>query len=206
MTTFNESAPRSAPIRIAAEILQKVYTTGQVATICKVAPRTVSKWFDSGRLKGYRIPDSQDRRIPAPHLFAFMLHHGIEQLIPREWIATGERVLYAWIPAEYPDAPNTEKLLRAESEFDAALWVNDPTNHKGVCVIGTANGYHAALRLAMRLKGISRDLRVVVVYTTADICDMATTDNLNGIAQIMCASPAEFNAKVLPLLEPLPVS
>ena len=35
----------------------KVFTTGQVAKICKVAPRTVSKWFDSGRLKGYRIPD-----------------------------------------------------------------------------------------------------------------------------------------------------
>ena len=34
----------------------KVFTTGQVAKICKVAPRTVSKWFDSGRLKGYRIP------------------------------------------------------------------------------------------------------------------------------------------------------
>ncbi|MFM7043497.1 MAG: response regulator, partial [Planctomycetaceae bacterium] len=26
----------------------KVFTTGQVAKICKVAPRTVSKWFDSG--------------------------------------------------------------------------------------------------------------------------------------------------------------
>ncbi len=25
----------------------KVFTTGQVAKICKVAPRTVSKWFDS---------------------------------------------------------------------------------------------------------------------------------------------------------------
>ena len=47
----------------------KVFTTGQVAKICKVAPRTVSKWFDSGRLKGYRIPGSQDRRIPReyPH-------------------------------------------------------------------------------------------------------------------------------------------
>ena len=39
----------------------KVFTTGQVAKICKVAPRTVSKWFDSGRLKGYRIPD---HRLP----------------------------------------------------------------------------------------------------------------------------------------------
>src|ERR687886_569888 len=35
--------------------MKKVFTTGQVAKICKVAPRTVSKWFDSGRLRGYRI-------------------------------------------------------------------------------------------------------------------------------------------------------
>lgn len=186
--------------------LQKVYTTGQVATICKVAARTVSKWFDSGRLKGYRVPGSNDRRIPATNLFAFMLKHGMDQLIPGEWTATGERVLYAWIPAEYPDAPNAEKLLRADSEFDAALWVNDPMNHKGACVIGTANGYNAALRLAMRLKGISPDLRVAVVYAPADVCDMVTTGTLNGIAQIACESPAEFIAKVLPLLALLPVS
>ena len=50
----------------------KVFTTGQVAKICKVAPRTVSKWFDSGRLKGYRIPGSQDRRIPREYLIRFL--------------------------------------------------------------------------------------------------------------------------------------
>ena len=33
-----------------------ILTTGEVAAICNVAPRTVSKWFDSGQLKGYRIP------------------------------------------------------------------------------------------------------------------------------------------------------
>ena len=37
---------------------KEVLTTGEVAKICNVAPRTVSKWFDSGSLKGYRIPGS----------------------------------------------------------------------------------------------------------------------------------------------------
>ncbi|MGN1274093.1 MAG: helix-turn-helix domain-containing protein, partial [Thermoguttaceae bacterium] len=55
----------------------KVFTTGQVAKICKVAPRTVSKWFDSGRLKGYRIPGSQDRRIPREYLLRFLKEHGM---------------------------------------------------------------------------------------------------------------------------------
>ena len=55
----------------------KVFTTGQVAKICKVAPRTVSKWFDSGRLTGYRIPGSQDRRIPREYLIKFLKEHGM---------------------------------------------------------------------------------------------------------------------------------
>ena len=51
---------------------KNVLTTGDVAKICNVAPRTVSKWFDSGQLKGYRIPGSKDRRIPVSELARFM--------------------------------------------------------------------------------------------------------------------------------------
>ncbi len=54
-----------------------VLTTGQVAKICNVAPRTVSKWFDTGQLRGYRIPGSKDRRIPVAQLIRFMKAHGI---------------------------------------------------------------------------------------------------------------------------------
>ena len=48
--------------------VKDVLTTGEVAKICSVAPRTVSKWFDSGALHGYRIPGSKDRRIPLNQL------------------------------------------------------------------------------------------------------------------------------------------
>ncbi|MCZ6834889.1 MAG: response regulator [Planctomycetota bacterium] len=54
-----------------------VLTTGEVAKICNVASRTVSKWFDSGQLRGYRIPGSKDRRIPIGSLVKFMKNHGI---------------------------------------------------------------------------------------------------------------------------------
>lgn len=56
---------------------QVVFTTGQIATLCGVAPRTVAKWFDSGRLKGYRIPGSQDRRVPRESLVAFLTANGM---------------------------------------------------------------------------------------------------------------------------------
>lgn len=64
---------------------REVLTTGQVAKICNVAPRTVSKWFDSGQLRGYRIPGSKDRRIPLHHLIRFMKAHGI----PLDGLETG---------------------------------------------------------------------------------------------------------------------
>ncbi len=54
-----------------------VLTTGEVAKICNVAPRTVSKWFDSGQLRGYRIPGSKDRRIPLDQLVRFMQAHNM---------------------------------------------------------------------------------------------------------------------------------
>src|SRR5712691_9293364 len=70
--------------------VKDVLTTGEVAKICSVAPRTVSKWFDSGQLNGYRIPGSKDRRIPTASLVRFMKHHNI----PLDGLASGRtRVL-----------------------------------------------------------------------------------------------------------------
>ena len=58
----------------------KVYTTGQVARMCSVAPRTVShNWCDSGRLQHYRIPGTMDRRIPHGALVKFLRDHGMPQ-------------------------------------------------------------------------------------------------------------------------------
>lgn len=63
---------------------QKVFSTGQIAVICNVAPRTVSKWFDTGRLKGYRLPAQSatgpgagDRRVGRDDLIAFMTESGL---------------------------------------------------------------------------------------------------------------------------------
>ena len=69
---------------------KNVLTTGDVAKICNVAPRTVSKWFDCGQLKGYRIPGSKDRRIPVSELVRFMKAHNM----PTEALPVGKiRVL-----------------------------------------------------------------------------------------------------------------
>lgn len=59
-----------------------ILTTGQCAKLCGVTPRDVAKWFDSGRLRGYRIPGSQDRRVPKDYLLRFLREQGMP--IPAE--------------------------------------------------------------------------------------------------------------------------
>lgn len=56
---------------------RQVFTTGQIARMCQAAPRTISKWFDSGKLKGYRIPGSKGRRVPRMELIRFMMDNGM---------------------------------------------------------------------------------------------------------------------------------
>ena len=98
---------------------KEVLTTGEVAKICNVAPRTVSKWFDSGSLKGYRIPGSRDRRIPASELVRFMRAHGI----PLEGMNSGRtRVLIVDKEREVVDV--LEKVLGEQTNYEVRSCVS----------------------------------------------------------------------------------
>jgi excisionase family DNA binding protein len=79
--------------------MKDVLTTGDVARLCGVAPRTVSKWFDAGQLRGFKIPGSRDRRIPRDSLIRFMRAYGI--------------------PLKGLDGATTRVLI-VDSEYDAA--------------------------------------------------------------------------------------
>ena len=52
--------------------MKTVFTTGEAAKICKVSQQTIIRCFDSGQLKGFRVPGSRFRRIPRDQLYAFM--------------------------------------------------------------------------------------------------------------------------------------
>ena len=98
---------------------KEVLTTGEVARICCVAPRTVSKWFDTGQLKGYRIPGSKDRRIPRDQLLRFMRAHGM----PLKGMEVGvTRVLIADDEYELAD------VLRSSLEREIGYAVKVATN------------------------------------------------------------------------------
>src|SRR6185437_15918981 len=96
--------------------VKDVLTTGEVAKICNVAPRTVSKWFDSGALHGYRIPGSKDRRIPLNQLIRFMKHHGM----PLNGLMTGcTRVLI--VDDEQDIVEVLEKILEDEAKYEVEV-------------------------------------------------------------------------------------
>jgi len=57
--------------------MKTIFTTGEAADVCKVSQQTIIRCFDSGRLKGFRVPGSRFRRIPRESLLAFMRDNGI---------------------------------------------------------------------------------------------------------------------------------
>lgn len=59
--------------------VKDVYTTGQIAKICGCAPRTVSKWIDRGKLNGFKLPMSDDRRVGRGDLIRFLRDNNYPQ-------------------------------------------------------------------------------------------------------------------------------
>src|SRR5262245_56332899 len=119
--TDDQSCRRARPLsgwRILGERLpmprqKDILTTGEVAKICNVASRTVSKWFDSGQLRGYRIPGSKDRRIPVSSLIKFMKNHGI----PMDGLMSGNtRVLI--VDDEEEVVETLRKILSEQTNYD----------------------------------------------------------------------------------------
>ena len=95
---------------------KNVLTTGDVAKICNVAPRTVSKWFDSGQLKGYRIPGSKDRRIPINELIRFMKQNNM----PVPALPVGKmRVVI--VDNNVESASTLANTLRAKSDYEVMV-------------------------------------------------------------------------------------
>jgi excisionase family DNA binding protein len=67
--------------------MKTVFTTGEAAKICKVSQQTIIRCFDSGQLKGFRVPGSRFRRIPRDILYKFMKENGI----PTDALESGKR-------------------------------------------------------------------------------------------------------------------
>ncbi len=155
--------------------MKKVFTTGQVAKICQVAPRTVSKWFDSGRLKGYRIPGSQDRRIPRDQLIRFLKENGMPlgKLEEEEWhkilVIGAEKLFIDRVKEILPESEDFKYEI-AQSGFEAGIMAG--SIHPDTIIVDLALGRSEAIQIVS-------NLRKDVAYETTLILGLASEDEAN---------------------------
>lgn len=163
--------------------MRTVFTTGQAAKICKVAPRTVTKWFDSGRIKGFRIPGSQDRRIPRESLIRFLKEHGMP-LGELEDEGTAKVLLVGADSAAYTNlsaglAGVSFKLEIAIDAFDAGMQVE--FYQPDAVVIDFSIGHSQALLIAqnLRLIDVYVDLALIALVSDEDVTSGFDRTNFN---------------------------
>lgn len=99
--------------------MKTVFTTGEAAKICKVSQQTIIRCFDSGQLKGFRVPGSRFRRIPRDVLFKFMKENGI----PTDALESGRRKALI-----VDDDEELVELIRDELERDGRFEIRIANN------------------------------------------------------------------------------
>ncbi len=152
--SIGETDPTEAAVRVAK---RRVATSTDVAAIVRVAPRTVSKWIDSGRLKGYRIPGSLDRRVLVPHLVDFLHASGIP--VPRE-LMCGARVVYGLtLPVALPGWDVCDAFQLGELCHEKPILA---------AVIGDEWGVVAAAKAAAHVRENNHDAAVVFVVDASN--------------------------------------
>lgn len=143
----------------------KVFTTGQIAKYCHVAPRTASGWIDSGLLKGYRVPGGKDRRVPRENLIRFMLDHGMP-LGPLETpsiiVVSADAILTDQLRREL-SAAGYEPRITTSLVGAGALVV---THHTVAIVVDYSIGIANALQCSRQMA--ARGLTVIAVVPDGD--------------------------------------
>jgi excisionase family DNA binding protein len=99
--------------------MKTVFTTGEAAKICKVSQQTIIRCFDSGQLKGFRVPGSRFRRIPRDVLYKFMKDNGI----PTDALESGKRKALV-----VDDDRDLVELLRDSLEADGRFEIRSANN------------------------------------------------------------------------------
>lgn len=161
--------------------MKTVFTTGEAAKICKVSQQTIIRCFDSGQLKGFRVPGSRFRRIPREQLFSFMRDNGI----PTDALESGKRRI-----AVVDDDVELVELITDVLERDGRFEVRSVNN-----------GFEAG----MMVKEYKPDLIVLDVMLPdingKEVCQRVRSDKTMDSVKIICISGMVEEDKVHELRE-----
>ncbi|MDR1140945.1 MAG: response regulator [Planctomycetaceae bacterium] len=159
--------------------IKTVFTTGEAAKICKVSQQTIIRCFDSGQLKGFRVPGSRFRRIPRDQLFAFMRDNGI----PTDALESGKR-----------------KILVVDDDRELVELICDVLERDGRFETKSVNnGFDAG----MMVKEYRPDLIVLDVMLPdingKEVCVRVRSDDSLEEVKIICISGMVEDDKILEL-------
>jgi len=148
--------------------MKTVFTTGEAAKICKVSQQTIIRCFDSGQLKGFRVPGSRFRRIPREILYKFMKQHGI----PTDALESGKR-----------------KALIVDDDEELVELISDALLADGRFEVRTANnGFDAG----MMVKEYHPDIIVLDVMLPdingKEVCQRVRNDSVLDDVRVICIS------------------
>lgn len=149
----------------------KIFTTSQVAKICKVAGHTVRKWFDSGRLKGYRLPPLyKDRRIPREYLIRFLKEHGMplgdleDDAKAKVLIVAQDSDLIKNIERHLPAA--VFRVVEVMSGFEAGIQA--ASFHPDCMIVDFSIGRTEALQICLSLRRNAEFADVILIALLPD--------------------------------------
>jgi excisionase family DNA binding protein len=148
--------------------MKTVFTTGEAAKICKVSQQTIIRCFDSGQLKGFRVPGSRFRRIPRDILYKFMKENGI----PTDALESGRR-----------------KALVVDDDVELVELIRDVLESDGRFDVRVANnGFDAG----MMVKEYKPDVLVLDVMLPdingGEVCQRVRSDASLDDVKIICIS------------------
>jgi excisionase family DNA binding protein len=148
--------------------MKTVFTTGEAAKICKVSQQTIIRCFDSGQLKGFRVPGSRFRRIPREQLYSFMRDNGI----PTDALESGKR-----------------RVLIVDDDQELVELIVDVLEKDGRFEVRTVNnGFDAG----MMVKEYHPDLIVLDVMLPdingKEVCQRVRSDKSMDDVRIICIS------------------
>ena len=161
--------------------MKTVFTTGEAAKICKVSQQTIIRCFDSGQLRGFRVPGSRFRRIPRDVLYKFMKDNGI----PTDALESGKR-----------------KALVVDDDEELVELIRDVLEQDGRFEVRVANnGFDAG----MMVKEYRPDIIVLDVMLPdingKEVCQRVRNDKSLEDVQIICISGMVEQDKIAELSE-----